>query len=92
MILEGWRLDNAHFGSLGSSWLDWWLAGWQLAGWLMGWLELAGWQATGTPGSETIHVWSVGGRKCVPGTLTTTNLQTYKTGIRKDTSDKVAQM
>ena len=36
LILRGWRLDDAHFGSLGSSWLDWWLVGWQLARRLMG--------------------------------------------------------
>ena len=57
MVLEGWRLEDGHFGSLGGSlglaagWLD----GSWLAGWWAGCCLLAGWQAIGTPGSEAIH-------------------------------------
>ena len=41
LILEGWRLDNAHFGSLGEL-LAWLLAGWMTAGWLAGGLGVGG--------------------------------------------------
>ena len=44
LILEGWRLDNAHFGSLGEL-LAGFLAGWMAAGWLVGGLGAASWLA-----------------------------------------------
>ena len=44
LILEGWRLDNAHFGSLGEV-LAWLLAGCMAAGWLAGGLGAASWLA-----------------------------------------------
>ena len=47
LILEGWRLDNAHVGSLGEL-LAWLLAAWMAAGWLVDGLAGAGW-LTGRP-------------------------------------------
>ena len=47
LILEGWRLDNAHFGSLGEL-LARRLAAWMAAGWLVDGLPGAGW-LTGRP-------------------------------------------
>ena len=44
LILEGWRLDRARFGSLGRSWLGCCrVDGIWLAGWLVGRLVLAAW-------------------------------------------------
>ena len=47
LILEGWRLDNAHVGSFGEL-LAWLLAAWMAAGWLVDGLAGAGW-LTGRP-------------------------------------------
>ena len=54
LILEGWRLDNAHFGS---SWelLSWLLAAWMAAGWLADGLAGAGWLAGRPPGPQDLR-------------------------------------
>ncbi len=51
LILEGWRLDNGHFGSLEGLWA-WLLAGWMAAGWLAGGLAAAGWLAVMPQGPQ----------------------------------------
>ena len=54
LILEGWRLDNAHFGSLGEL-LAWVLAAWMAAGWLAGGLGAAGWLAGRPQGPQELR-------------------------------------
>ena len=69
------------------------LPAWMAAGWLVGcagWSSLAGWQATGTPGSE--RPWSVDGSISIAGALTPRNFQACKVGIGKVTSYEAERM
>ena len=67
----------------GSSWLGCWVAGG---------LAAAGWLAGRPRAPQDPETHSLEGKKGVPGALTTTYLQAYKTGTRKLTSYKAARL
>ena len=72
--------------------MPWLLAGWMAAGWLAGGLGAAGLLAGRPQGPQDPAPHPRGGKKGVPGALTTTYLKAYKTGTRKLTSYKATRL
>ena len=72
--------------------LAWLLAGWMAAGWLAAGLGAASWLAGRPRAPQDPETHPLGGKSYVPGVLTTTYLQAYKTGTRKLTSYKATRL
>ena len=62
------------------------------AGWLAAGLGAASWLAGRPRAAQDPETHPLEGKKGVPGALTTTNLQAYKTGTRKLTSYKATRL